>query len=82
MRDFYKHIYIQCLFDNNTLHLYACLTRLKQALQIKENICIKIKMKKNSSHSTLYMIIYKTIVETIHAIMTICKHPDFVLENK
>ncbi len=33
-------------------------------------------MMKNSSNSTLYMIIYKT-VETMHAIMTMCKLPEF-----
>ncbi len=37
------YIYIQRLFNNNTLCLYACLTQLKQALKIEENICIKNK---------------------------------------
>ncbi len=37
-----KHyIYIQRLFNNNTLDLYVCLTQLKQALRIEENICRK-----------------------------------------
>ncbi len=35
------YIYIQCLFNNNTLDLYACLTQLQQALKVEENICIK-----------------------------------------
>ncbi len=35
------YIYIQRLFNNNTLDLYVCLTQLKQALQIEENICRK-----------------------------------------
>ncbi len=34
------YIYIQHLFNNNTLDLYACLTKLKQALKISENIFI------------------------------------------
>ncbi len=37
------YIHIQCLFNNNTLDLYACLTQLKQALKTEENICIKNK---------------------------------------
>ncbi len=37
------YIYIQRLFNNNTLDLYDCLTQLKQALQIEENIFIKNK---------------------------------------
>ena len=35
------YIYIQRLFNNNTLDLYVCLTQLKQALKIEENICRK-----------------------------------------
>ncbi len=35
------YIYIKCLFNNNTLELYICLTQLKQALKIEENICKK-----------------------------------------
>ncbi len=31
-------IYIQSLFNNSTLDLYACLTQLKQALKIEENV--------------------------------------------
>ncbi len=38
-------------------------------------------MKKNSSNSTLYMIMYKIIME-MHAIMTLCKLPGFFLENE
>ncbi len=40
-------------------NLYDCLTQLKQALQIQENICTKNKNEENSSNSTLYMIIYQ-----------------------
>ncbi len=36
--------YIQCLF-NNTLDLHPCLTQLKQALKIEENIRKKIITK-------------------------------------
>ncbi len=37
------YIYIQRLFNNNTLDLYVCLAQLqlKQALKIEENICRK-----------------------------------------
>ncbi len=35
------YIYIQRLFNNDALDLYVCLTQLKQALQIEENICRK-----------------------------------------
>ncbi len=37
------YIYIQHLFNNNTLDLCDCLTQRKQALQIEENICRKNK---------------------------------------
>ncbi len=33
------YIYIQWLFNNKTLDRYVCLTQLKQALKIEENIC-------------------------------------------
>ncbi len=33
------YIYIQRIFNNNTLDLYACLNQLKQALRTEENIC-------------------------------------------
>ncbi len=33
------YIYIQPLFNNNTLDLYACLNQLKQPLKTEENIC-------------------------------------------
>ncbi len=50
------YIYIQHLFNNNTLdlYLYTCLNQLKQAL--------KIIRKKNSSSTTLSMRIYKAVV--------------------
>ncbi len=48
------YIYIQRLFNNNTLDLYDCLTQ------------------KYSSNSTLYIRIYKIIVE-MYAIVTMCK---------
>ncbi len=35
------YIYIQRVFNNNTLDLYICLTQLKQALKIEENISRK-----------------------------------------
>ncbi len=35
------YIYIQRLFNNNTLDLYTCLNQLKQALETEENICNK-----------------------------------------
>ncbi len=41
------YIYIQRLFNNNTLDLYDCLTQFMQALQIEENICIKNKNEEN-----------------------------------
>ncbi len=40
-----RYIYIQRLFNNNTLDLYDCLTQIKQTLQIEENTCIKNKNK-------------------------------------
>ncbi len=44
------YIYIQCLFKNNDLDLYACLKQLKQALDI---------VTKNSLNINLYVTIYK-----------------------
>ncbi len=32
------YIYVQRLFNNNTLDLYTCLNQLKQALKIERNI--------------------------------------------
>ncbi len=65
------------------LDLYAFLTQLMQNLKngIKY-MYKKIRTKKNSSNSTLYMIIYKTIVETMHAIMTMCKDPESFKKSK
>ncbi len=55
------YIYIQHLFNNNTLDLYACLTQLKQALIIEEHIlCIKTIMHTYFSTSTLSLRTYKT----------------------
>ncbi len=34
-----NYIYIQRLFNNNTLDLNACLNQLEQALKTEENIC-------------------------------------------
>ncbi len=48
----------QYIFNNNTLDLYVCMTQLKQASKIEENICIKIKM-----------IIDKTTMDGMHVIM-------------
>ncbi len=39
------YIFIQSVFNDNTLDLYDCLTQLRQALQI-ENVCIKNKNEK------------------------------------
>ncbi len=39
------YIYIECIFNNNTLDLYTCLNQLKQDLKIEENICIKNNKK-------------------------------------
>ncbi len=41
------YIYTQLLFNNNTLDLYVCLTQLKQALKIEENICRKKNYEDN-----------------------------------
>ncbi len=40
-------MYIQRLFNNNTLDLYTCLNQLEQALKTEENIC-----KKNNKKET------------------------------
>ncbi len=40
------YIYIQHIFNNSILELYTCLTQLKQALKLEENICIKKKKEK------------------------------------
>ncbi len=47
------YIYIQCLFNNNTLDLYICLTQLKQAMKIEEHICIK-----NDNEETFYKFLF------------------------
>ncbi len=53
------YMYIQCLFNNNSHNLYACLTQFKQALQIKQNICIKnINEEKCSKFHFIYILIY------------------------
>ncbi len=42
------YIYIQRLFNNNTLDLYTCLKQLKQALKTEEEKkCNKNKKKEN-----------------------------------
>ncbi len=40
------YIYIQRLFKNNELDLYACLKQLKQALDIEINICKRLNSDK------------------------------------
>ncbi len=40
------YIYIQCLFKNNDLDLYACLKQLKQAMDIEFNICKRLNSDK------------------------------------
>ncbi len=39
------YIYIQRLFNNNTLDLYTCLNQLKQALKTEEKMCNKNNKK-------------------------------------
>ncbi len=39
------YIYIQRLFNNNTLDLYTCLNQLKEALKTEEKICNKNNKK-------------------------------------
>ncbi len=68
------YIYIQRLFNNNTRDLYNCLTLLKQALQIGENICIKNKNEEKFFKFHFICDIYKIIVD-MHAIMTTCRLP-------
>ncbi len=53
-----KSIYSQHLFNNNTLDLYVCLSILKHALQIEENICIK-----NKNEETFFK--FHTIMECL-----------------
>ncbi len=65
------YIYIQSLFNNNMLDLYACMTQLKQELTIVENICIKIIMKKNFTNSTLSMKKCKPIMTLMHVTTSI-----------
>ncbi len=59
------YIYIQRLFNNNALDLYACLNHLKQAFHTEE----KIRRKKNSSSTILSVRIYKTIMKIVYIIM-------------
>ncbi len=51
------YIYIQRLFNYNTLDLYVCLTQLKQALEIEENIC----RKKNEDNFFKFHFIYEKL---------------------
>ncbi len=52
------YIYIQRLFNNNTLELYTCPTQLKQALKTEENI----RIKNNEKEKFLkYNIIYENL---------------------
>ncbi len=70
------YIYIQHLFNNNTLDLYACLNQLKQTLTIEENICIK---NNNEEKFHKYHFIYEQLLNNneINACnfvyMNICK---------
>ncbi len=68
------YIYIQRLFNNNTLDLYVCLTQLKQALKI-EHICRKKIMKTISSNFTLSMRNYNENNACNYVYMNICKLP-------
>ncbi len=52
------YIYIQRLFNNNTLDLYVCLSQLKQALKIEENICRK---KHNEDNFFKFHFIYEKL---------------------
>ncbi len=52
------YIYIQRLFNNNTLDIYFCLTQLKQALKIEENICSK---NNNEDNFFKFHIIYEEL---------------------
>ncbi len=52
------YIYIQRLFNNNTLDLYVCLTQLKQALKIEENIC---REQYNESNFFKFHFIYEKL---------------------
>ncbi len=61
-----KHYSIK---TNNTLGLYTCLNQHKQALKTEENICKKIRRKKNFSNTTLFMRIYKAIMKILYIIM-------------
>ncbi len=63
------YIYIQRLFSNNTLDLYACLNQLKQALKTEEKICKTNNKKENSPNTTLSMRIYKAIMKILYVIM-------------
>ncbi len=49
------YIYIQRLFNNNTLDLYPCLHQFKQALKTEENIYKKHNKKEKFPQIQLYL---------------------------
>ncbi len=53
------YIYIQRLIKHNELDISECLTQLKQALDIENNICKNSNNEINSSNINLFMMIYK-----------------------
>ncbi len=69
------YIYIQRLF-NSTLDLNVCLTQLKQALKIEENIC-----KKNNNGDNFFKFHFNTMINynennaCNYVYMNICKLP-------
>ncbi len=68
------YIYIQRLFNNNTLDLYVCLTQLKQE-KLKKIYVGKIIMKTISSNFTLSMRNYNENNAFNYVDMNICKQP-------
>ncbi len=69
------YIYLQRLFNNNALDLYVCLTQLKQALKIEENICRKNNNEDKFFKFHLSMRNYDENNACNYVYMNICKPP-------
>ncbi len=71
------YIYIQRLFNNNTLDLYTWLNQIKQVLKTDENIFKKNNNKKKPrKYNFIYENLYLAIMKILYVIMylRLCIH--------
>ncbi len=53
-----KLLYLQCLYNNNKLDLFASLSKLKCSIGMEYNIC---KRQNNEKKCTKYNFVYKNL---------------------